>query len=563
LATSFYKYYISDTIVYKNDRCIVLDFAPLNLPDFGFTGRLWILPDQSWAVKKAVLNVPWNNTVNFVKQMRISQEFESLPSGIWTKSAETIIANFETHKYTLGTYAKKSVSYADYIVDSVPDSIFNSGENIVELKDAFNQSDSVWNTLRMMPLQMNEQRVGKLLDRMTSVSGFNNSLMKIAQVLNFGYIKTNQDKSAFDIGPINTFISGNPLEGVRLRLGGTTTANLNKHLFWNGYVAYGTKDQEFKYASTVTYAFNEKKYHENEYRKNNLAFTYSYDVNTPGTMYSYMDKDNVLLSARRGNNNNMTYLRQARASYEYEINSGFSFKIWTSNQNEKAAGEMQFLIKNDAGDVIDVRDYTSSAVGIRLRLAPFGLAYSAGIKGYLKGEYDYHALEASVGKRFCFSAYGDVDIVGKAGKIWGELPFPLLMIPNANQSYFMQPESFNLMNVLEFVNDKYVSLDMQFHFNGVLFNRIPLLQQLKLREVAGVSGIYGNLSAGNDPFQNPALFMFPAGAGKMTDMPYVEANIGVDNILKIFRVCYVRRLTYLDNPGISKNGIRFAFSFTF
>jgi len=563
LATSFYKYYISDTIVYKNDRCIVLDFVPLNLPDFGFTGSLWILPDQSWAVKKAVLNVPRNNTVNFVKQMRISQEFEMLPSGIWTKSAESIIANFETHKYTLGTYAKKSVSYADYIVDSVPDSIFNSGENVVELIDAFNQPDSVWSTLRMMPLQMNEQRVGKLLDRMTHVSGFNNSLMKIAQVLNSGYIKTNRDKSVFDIGPINTFISGNPLEGVRLRLGGTTTANLNKHLFWNGYVAYGTRDQEFKYASTLTYAFNEKKYHENEYRKNNLALTYSYDVNTPGTMYSNMDKDNVLLSARRGNNNNMTYLRQARASYEYETNSGFSFKIWTSNQNEKAAGGMQFLVKNDAGDVIDVGDYTSSAVGIRLRLAPFGLAYSAGIKGYLKGEYDYHALETSVEKRFWFSAYGGVDIVGKAGKIWGKLPFPLLMIPNANQSYFMQPESFNLMNVLEFVNDKYVSLDMQFHFNGVLFNRIPLLQQLKLREVAGVSGIYGNLSGGNDPSQNPALFMFPAGAGKMTDMPYVEANIGVENILKIFRVCYVRRLTYLDNPGISKNGIRFAFSFTF
>jgi len=43
----------------------------------------------------------------------------------------------------------------------------------------------------------------------------------------------------------------------------------------------------------------------------------------------------------------------------------------------------------------------------------------------------------------------------------------------------------------------------------------------------------------------------------------MEATVGVENILKIFRICYVRRLTYLENPGISKGGIRFAFSFTF
>ena len=584
LATSFYKYYILDTIVYKNDRCIMLDFAPYNVQDFGFTGRLWILPDNAWAVKKVELTIPRDNTVNFVKQMRVSQEFELLPSGIWAKSEESTLADFEASKHALGVYAKKSMHYRDYIMDSVPDSIFALENPVIEQKDAFNQSDSVWNACRMVPLQKNEQEVGELLDRMMQVSVFSH-LMKVVKALVAGYIKTGatQDNSVFDIGPITTFISGNPLEGVRFRLGGMTTANLHPHLFWNGYMAYGTKDKVLKYASTLTYTFNEKKYHPNEYRKNNLALSYSYDVNTPGTLYSYIDKDNVLLSMRRGNNETMAYRRQALAWYEYESPSGFSFKIWTNNQNEKAAGSMQFLIRNEAGNDIDVEDYTSSAVGIHLRYARnekifqnrtgrfsfyrnapvFGLSYTAGIKGYLKGEYAYHALEASVEKRFWFSAYGDVDITGKAGKIWGELPFPLLMIPNANPSYFMQPESFSLMNILEFVNDEYVALDLQFHFNGLLFNRLPFLRRLKLREVAGVSGLYGHLSDRNDPSQNPALFLFPAGAGKMTDIPYIEASVGVENILKILRIYYVRRLTYLENPGISKGGVRFAFTFTF
>ena len=584
IATNFYKYYILDTVIYKNDRCIVLDFAPHNAQDFGFTGRLWILPDHSYAVKKIALDIPRNTTVNFIKQIRVSQEFEQLPSGIWAKSEETILANFEASKYALGVYAKKSVNYTDYHINSVPDSIFDSENNTIKLKGAYNQSDSVWNACRTLPLQKNEQNVGELIDRAMHVGAFN-ALVKVAKILTTDYIQTaaSKDKSAFDMGQVSTFISGNSLEGLRFRLGGMTTANLNRHLFFNGYMAYGVKDKVFKYSSTAVYAFNEKKYHENEYRKNNLALSYSYDVNTPGALYSYVDKDNVLLSIRRGGNDYMTYRRQALVWYEYESRLGFSFKIWMNNQNEKAAGTMQFLRKDRSENIINVGNYTSSAMGVRLRYARnekffqnrdtrfsfyrdapvFNLSYTAGIKGFLKGEYAYHALEASVEKRFWFSAFGDVDITGKAGKIWGELPFPLLMIPNANQSYLMIPESFNLMNVLEFINDEYASLDLQFHFNGVLFNRIPFLQRLKLREVAGISGLYGNLSAENDPSKNPALFMFPAGAGRMTNTPYLEASVGVENILKLLRICYVRRLTYLDNPDISRNGIRFAVTFTF
>jgi len=584
LAVSFYKYYILDTVDYKNERCIVLDFAPYNVQDFGFTGRLWILPDHSWAVKKIELNIPINNTVNFIKQMRVSQEFELLPSGLWAKSEESVIVNFEAYKHALGVYAKKNVNYTNYIVDSVPDSIFKLGGRVVEREGAYTQSDSVWNTYRTVPLQTNEQNVGELLDRMMHVPFFD-GFMKVLKVLVNDYCKTNasQHKSVFDIGPVSSFISGNPLEGTRFRFGGMTTAYLIPHLFWNGYLAYGTKDRVLKYASTATYSFNKKKYHENEYRKNNLAFAYSYDVNTPGTMYSYVDKDNVLLSMRSGNSGNMTYRRQAIAWYEYESNWGFSFKIWTNVQNEQAAGNLRFLIKDDSGNNINIKDYTGSAIGVHLRFVRneeifqnrstrfsfyrnepvFGLSYTAGIKGYLKGEYAYHALETSVEKRFWFSAYGDVDITGKAGKIWGELPFPLLMIPNANPSYFMQPESFSLMNVLEFVNDEYASLDLQFHFNGLLFNRIPLLRRLKLREVAGFSGIYGKLSDRNDPSQNSALFLFPEGTGKMTNMPYMEASVGVENIFKVLRIYYVRRLSYLNNPEISKGGVRFAFTFTF
>jgi len=38
--------------------------------------------------------------------------------------------------------------------------------------------------------------------------------------------------------------------------------------------------------------------------------------------------------------------------------------------------------------------------------------------------------------------------------------------------------------------------------------------------------------------------------------PYVEVSAGIGNILRIFRIDFVKRLTYLDDPDISDFGIR-------
>ena len=54
----------------------------------------------------------------------------------------------------------------------------------------------------------------------------------------------NDRRSLFDLGPINTFLSNNYVDGVRLRLAGRTMAALNPHFFWDGYGAYGLKSNK-------------------------------------------------------------------------------------------------------------------------------------------------------------------------------------------------------------------------------------------------------------------------------------------------------------------------------
>ena len=112
----------------------------------------------------------------------------------------------------------------------------------------------------------------------------------------------------------------------------------------------------------------------------------------------------------------------------------------------------------------------------------FTLRYEEGIKGLLEGGYNYQNFTGNITKRFYLSQLGFADIETEGGYIFGKLPYPLLDIHHANQSYALQLDSYNLMNFFEFVSDHYASVHIDQHFNGFIFNKLPLVQKLKLRK---------------------------------------------------------------------------------
>ena len=115
-----------------------------------------------------------------------------------------------------------------------------------------------------------------------------------AFIENFVETSVNPDKpSKVDIGPVNTMITHNFVDGLRLRASAQTTANFNKHLFLKGYIAYGFKDEKWKGMGEVAYSFNKKAYLPREFPVNNLTFNYSRDVMSPSDKFMPTDKDNV------------------------------------------------------------------------------------------------------------------------------------------------------------------------------------------------------------------------------------------------------------------------------
>lgn len=194
-----------------------------------------------------------------------------------------------------------------------------------------------------------------------------------------------------------------------------------------------------------------------------------------------------------------------------------------------------------------------------------------GIKGLLGGQYNYHVTEASVYYRQWLKSWGKMDFYLKGGRQWSQVPFPLLIAPAANISYIWQRETFELINNMEFLNDKYVSLMMEWDLNGKIFNRIPFLKELQWRELIGFNVLYGGLSDKNNPAEAIAqgidisrLMEFPERAYVMnTHVPYCELRVGIHNIFKLLQIEYVHRFNYLNLPTASKNGVRFGFRLTF
>ena len=589
LATTYYHYYIMDTLDVGGDKCVDLAFVPANSESYGFTGRLYITLDGNYAVKKVLLNTPANINLNWVDKLRIEQEFKQMPDSTWVLDQENTFVNFYVVKGTQQLYAHQLRNYDNYNFNvQNADSVFGLLGALHVLPEATVQPDTFWIHNRPIPLKEKEDALKDLLGQLRKVPAFN-AIIKTAEIMITGYIPTANDKKVtkFDFGPMNTTFSANHLEGFRMRVGGMTTANLNPYWFASGYLAYGTNDRKIKYNLKLTHSFTKKEYHEGENPVNNLSFIQEYDVYTPGQDFLFTSKDNIFVAWKVGEPvTKMQYIRKSVLQYEKEWLNGLTWKSWIMNQNNEAAGTLQYIKRDESGNLYHIKDFTTSEIGTQLRFAPgerayngrsgkesvfnlskdapvFKLSHQLGIKGVLGGDYNYNHTEISAEKRIWLSSFGHIDAQVKAGKVWDKVPFPLLILPNTNQSITIQPEAFHMMNALEFVTDQYVSFNATYYLKGWILNRIPGIKWLRLREVLSFNMIYGGLTDKNNPTLTPGLFLLPDGTQPLGSTPYMECSVGLENIFKILRIDYYRRLTYLDHPDIKKGGIRIALRFTF
>lgn len=582
-AIAFYRFYIEDTLRIERDSVIHLHFLPNNQQDFGFRGELYILKDSSLHVRRCKLSLPKKSDVNFVENLRIEQEYSQLANGEWVLTQDDMIAEMRFAKFLQKAIVMRNTRQSDYAFDELPKSLFKGKKPEVKEADAQMRDDDFWNQYRQVELTKSERSMDTFLQNIQNIKGFKYAMFGLKALIE-NFVETGQP-SKVDIGPVNTIVTHNFIDGYRIRGSAQTTANLNPHLFLKGYVAHGFDSHKNYYDAEAIWSLNKKEYLPREFPKRIFAFQCTYDVMSPSDKFLPTDKDNMFVAFKWATVDKMMFYNRQQLTFEYEADWAWKTTLWVKTEKNEACGNMHYQPLTTA----EIPSIRTTELHAEVRYAPgetyintkqrrltinldaptFTLGHTMGVKGFLGGDYRYHLTEIRLYKRFWMKSWGKIDCYLKGGIQWDQVPYPLLLMPAANLSYLMEDETFNLINNMEFLNDRYASLLLSWDMNGKLLNRLPLISRLKWREFFGVNVLWGALSDKNNPYlaanaTNSRLMQFPDGCHVMDgQQPYVEVVAGIHNIFKLIHVEYVRRLTYLDLPTSQKQGVRFTFRMTF
>jgi hypothetical protein len=600
-AISFYRYYIEDTVYVGKHLCYHLQFTPNNGQDIGFRGELYVVADSTLHVKRCNLTLPIQSGVNFVQHLQVRQEFTQLENGEWALSEDDMIAEIEVNDLLQKAIVIRTTRLNNYAFDELPAKLFKGSGRERREADAMMRDEAFWKKYRAVELSKSESSMDEFVHRVEQMKGFKYIIFGLkALIENFVETGGKNHPSKVDIGPVNTMFTRNFIDGFRTRISAQTTANLSPHWFLAGYMARGWGSKKNYYSGEITYSFNRKEYLPREFPKRTVSFKSTYDIMSPSDKFLRTDKDNVFTALKWAKVDAMMFYNRQQLTLEREEEWGMKTTLSLRTEENEAAGSLFFeklssffppiifpdtdvssLLHNGKIRTTELRFELEIAPGrtfintkqrriaINLEAPVITLSHAVGLNGVLGGQYRYNFSEVGLLKRFWLRSWGKFDVQLRAGAQWDKVPFPLLIMPAANLSYIVQKGSFNLINNMEFLNDRYASVDLAWDMNGKIFNRIPLLKKLKWREYIGFKGLWGSLTDKNNPFlfQNmgdATLMYFPEGSHVMNPKrPYMELIVGVHNIFKLFHVQYVRRLNYNELPTAHKQGVRLMMRMSF
>lgn len=586
-AISFFQFFIEDTVEMDHQRCIQLSFVPQNPQDFGFSGRLWILADSTYRVHQCTLNLPLRSSVNYITNLVLQQRFTDLPNGQRVLQTDDLFAEIGILKGQRMFMLHRATNYTQISTDAIPDEDFVPSdfrrEGTPNIEDP-----QFWQAHRVDTLSWGESGLKDMASnvrkQLTGSFGY-----YVLRTIICNYFETKPDSSIVEFGPAMSTVSKNFIDGYRFRVGAQTTAKLFPKLFFKGYAAYGKDSRRWYGMAEAEYSFLRKQHSPLEFPRNSITAQWQSDVFSPADIMwqSGRDKDNVWVSFRTQTVDHMMFRRHALLKYEVETNNHLGIKLQGRVSRQTPCGALFYRQL----DGTDIPHLTATELTASLRWAPgeevicskqrrqyvnhnnpvFSLSHTTGVRGLFGGDYNFNVTELTAFHRLWLNSYGRVDFSLRAAAQWDQVPFPHLLMPVANNSYIITRDMFSMINNLEFINDRYLSFMVEWDLSGKLLNRIPLIKLLKWREVIGFRTLSGHLTDKNNPDLHPdssCLYEFPSRDGvgivhPMSDTPYMELSLGLHNIFKFIRVDYVRRLNYLDYPGVKKHGWRFAIQFDF
>ena len=558
----YYRYYLMDSMFVENDWCYQIKFIPKRKQQATFTGDVWV-HDTTFAIRRVDVSIAEDANINFVNALRVQQEYKQVEKEVWMLTKDQLMVDFNLTDNTMGIFGRKTSSYKEFVINEPKEDEFYAGANkVIVADDAGDKNEEFWHEMRHDTLSHDEKTIYQMVDTMAKVPQFR-TYVDIIQLIFTGY----KVWGPVEIGPYFSTYSFNPVEGHRFRLGGRTSNDFSTRLMIEGYGAFGTTDQKFKYSGGFLYFLSKKP-------RQYISMNYKDDIEQLGLSADAYSTDNVISSFfRRTDEWKLTRIKEFKGIYNREWYDGLSSQIMFRTQKIRPDGDLDFYRFNPQ---VDRREPVSSIstselifysrwaqgeqflsgeferVSLGTKNPVLEAQYTLGLKDVLGGQYDYQKLKVGLNHKFFLGPLGYSKYRIEAGKIWGTLPFPLLQLHQGNETLYYYESAFNTMNFFEFVSDEWVSGAVEHHFDGFFFNRIPLFRRLKWREVLTGKAVIGQL---NDKHRAELLLSDDLFSLSPT-RPFLEGAAGIENIFKVLRVDVLYRLSYLDNPDIVKVGIR-------
>jgi len=567
-----YKFYLEDSLFLDSKWCYHIRFKPRRQQELCFSGNMWIA-DTTFGVKRLEMGIPTNTNINFINDANIIQEFIYTDS-VWMLKKDRIIIDFIPNSMGIiskekhpGIYGRKTTSYHNIVTDKPKEAkFFTVGTNVFVEDSATKRSTVYWDSTRHDSLTSRENKIYKMIDTIQGLR-FYKRWSEAITIMVSGYYKAGN----FEVGPLYKFYSSNVVEGSRLRFGGRTSSKFSRWHELNGYVAYGTKDQKWKYGLGFK-AFLSKKP-----RRQLIGMDYKSDLELLGQSQNGFTNDNLFATLlRRASPRTLTRVSQTQVWYDKEWFQGFNTKIGYVSRTLTPVGNYQYYYLNQKGDsavqpflrTSEVRittrfayqekfidgDFSRTSLGTRYPILQ--LTYIHSLKHIYEGQYDYQKVVLNVSDRVRWGLWGYTDYIIEGGQIFGNVPYPLLELHGGNQTFVYDYMAYNMMNYYEFASDRYASLWLFHHFEGLLFNKLPLVKKLKWREVVTYKVLFGSVS------NNHQTLLFPTALHNLNSGPYQELSAGVENIFKFFRIDAFWRLNYTQYVK-SPFGLKVGFQLSF
>lgn len=574
-----YNYVLSDSALIDNKWCYNIIYYPRRKNELTFKGDFWV-NDSTYAIKEINLQASKSANINWVKEIYIEQEFDVLNDSLFLIKRDYFLSDFALNKKekSRGVYGKRTTLYDNYKFDIPKDPKYYDVEVYNFDADVYNREDDFWQKNRLEALNKDEKGVYTMLDTLKTVKKFKR-LYNLGSILASGYVEF--PSINMDYGPIFSTFGFNDVEGLRLRTGGRTYFGPNDLWRLEGFLAYGFRDDKFKYGISGKWLLDKKSRltifggNRRDVEQIGASLTSSTDV-----LGRSLASSAVIAG---GANDKLTNINLTNLGFSIEPYRNLVLRMDGSYRTLRSASPTFSLDYNDTNSPTGVSSQVnqfetrlSLAYYPQRQMTGFGVErkekndnfarlfaqLSRGDKGFINSDFDYTKVQFSYIQPWQVGGFGRLTTSIEAGKTFGEVPLALLSVVPGNQTFFSIYNTFPQLDFYEFVTDTYTSMHVEHNFNGRIFSRIPFLKKYNLRAILGLRGVWGELSEENRLLSttgNPSEIVLRAPDSRV----YYEYSVGVANIFKILRIDFNFRGNYLDLPDARRFGVTGSFGFFF